>query len=201
MASATFLDQLKQAVRETEKDMSIVKKGMRGAPVKRLQEKLGIEADGIFGPGTEKAVRDFQSSAGLVVDGIAGPDTFTALGLNELVLLRIGTRGETVKKLQEALGIGADGKFGPATEKAVKEFQAANGLEVDGLAGPETLAKIGAFSDFTAETIAKAAVQPDEQQFESEPMPELDGGTIVAGSVIPVPEEKSVWSRVKGWFS
>ena len=116
--------------------MSILKKGMRGAPVKRLQERLGIDADGILGPGTEKAVRDFQKSAGLAVDGIAGPDTFAALDLNELVLLRVGTRGETVKKLQGALGIVADGKFGPATEKAVKDFQAANGLDVDGLAGP-----------------------------------------------------------------
>ena len=181
--------------------MSIVKKGMRGAPVKRLQERLGIDADGIFGPGTEKAVHDFQMSAGLAVDGIAGPDTFAALGLNELVLLRVGTRGETVKKLQEALGIEADGKFGPATEKAVKGFQAANGLDVDGLAGPETLAKIDAFSEFTPETVSKAAVQPDEEQFETEPMPELEGTKVVAGSVIPVPETKSVWSRVKGWFS
>ena len=181
--------------------MSIVKRGMRGAPVKRLQERLGIAADGIFGSATEKAVRDFQKSAGLAVDGIAGPDTFTALGLNELVLLRVGTRGDTVRKLQEALGIDADGKFGPATEKAVKAFQMANGLEVDGLAGPETLAKIDAFTEFTAETVSRAAVQPDEEQFESEPMPELEGTKVVAGSVVPVPETKSVWSRVKGWFS
>ena len=181
--------------------MSIVKKGMRGAPVKRLQEKLGIEADGIFGPGTERAVREFQSSAGLSADGIAGPDTFTALGLDELVLLRVGTRGETVRKLQEALGIDADGKFGPATEKAVKAFQTANGLDADGLAGPETLAKMEAFGAITEETVAKAAVQPDEEDFESEPMPELDGTKVVAGSAIPVPEKKSVWGRVKGWFS
>ena len=181
--------------------MSIVKRGMRGAPVKRLQERLSIEADGIFGSATEAAVRDFQKSAGLAVDGIAGPDTFTALGLNELVLLRVGTRGDTVRKLQEALGIDADGKFGPATEKAVKAFQMANGLDVDGLAGPETLAKIDAFTEFTAETVSRAAVQPDEEQFESEPMPELEGTKVIAGSVVPVPETKSVWSRVKGWFS
>jgi len=181
--------------------MSIVKKGMTGAPVKRLQEKLGIDADGIFGPGTEKAVREFQQSAGVSVDGIAGPDTFSALGLDELVLLRVGTRGETVKKLQAALGIEADGKFGPATEKAVKAFQSENGLAPDGLVGPETLAKIDAFSEITAETVAKAAVQPDEEVFESEPMPELDGTRIVKGSVIPVPEKKPVWGRVKGWFS
>jgi peptidoglycan hydrolase-like protein with peptidoglycan-binding domain len=181
--------------------MSILQKGMRGAPVKRLQERLGIDADGIFGPATEKAVRDFQTSAGLAVDGIAGPDTFASLGLNELVLLRVGTRGETVKKLQEALGIDADGKFGRATEKAVKDFQTANGLDADGLAGPETLAKIASFAEFTAETVSKAAVQPDEEHFESEPLPEIEGTKVVTGSVIPIPETKSVWGRVKGWFS
>ena len=181
--------------------MSILKKGMQGAPVKRLQERLGIDADGIYGSGTEKAVRSAQDSAGLVADGIAGPDTFTALGLNELVLLRVGTRGETVKKLQTALGIDADGKFGPGTEKAVKDFQTAQGLDADGLAGPETLAKLDAFSEFTEETVAKSALQPGEQQFESEPMPKLDGTQVVADASIDVPEEKSVWGKVKGWFS
>ena len=59
--------------------MSILKKGMSGAPVKRLQAKLGIGADGIFGSGTEKAVRDFQKSHGLAADGIAGPRTMALL--------------------------------------------------------------------------------------------------------------------------
>ena len=49
--------------------MSILRRGLTGAPVARVQEKLGITADGIFGPGTEKAVKDFQKSAGLAVDG------------------------------------------------------------------------------------------------------------------------------------
>lgn len=181
--------------------MSILKKGLSGAPVKRLQERLGIDADGIFGGGTEKAVRAFQESAGLAADGIAGPDTFTALGLHELVLLRQGSRGAAVKKLQEALSIGADGIFGAGTAAAVKEFQAANGLDADGLAGPATLAKLGNFAEMTTETIKKAAVQPDEAHFESEPLPELKGSDVVAGTAVDVPEEKSVWGKVKGWFS
>lgn len=191
--------------------MSIVKKGMRGAPVKRLQEKLGIAADGVFGPGTEKALRDYQASAGLAADGIAGPDTFTAIGLGELVLLRVGTRGEAVRKLQSALGISADGKFGPATAKAVKDYQAANGLTADGIAGPATLAKLGAIAGITAETAAKAVPTPEEKAFEREPMPEIEGTKIVTGSVAPAasktpaqtpePEDESVWSHVKGWFS
>ncbi len=181
--------------------MSILKKGLKGAPVKRLQQKLKVEADGDFGPGTEKAVRDFQQSAGLTVDGIAGPDTFTALGLPELVLLRQGSRGNAVKKLQTGLGIEADGKFGAGTQKAVKAFQEANGLDADGLAGPETLAKMDGFAEMTEETVRKAAVQPDEEHFESEPLPEIKGSDVVAGSKIDVPENKSVWGKVKGWFS
>ncbi|MHA6263226.1 peptidoglycan-binding domain-containing protein [Arenibacterium sp. CAU 1754] len=181
--------------------MSILKKGLKGAPVKRLQEKLGIAADGDFGPGTEKAVRDFQAANGLAVDGIAGPDTFTAMGLHELILLRKGSRGAAVKKLQEGLGIGADGIFGSGTEAKVKEFQAANGLDADGLAGPETLAKLDTFEEMTPEVAAKAAVQPDETHFESEPLPEIKGSDVVAGATTEVPEEKSVWGKMKGWFS
>ncbi|NVO57997.1 peptidoglycan-binding protein [Rhodobacteraceae bacterium B1Z28] len=181
--------------------MSILKRGLSGAPVKRLQEKLGTDADGIFGTGTEKAVREFQSSAGLAADGIAGPDTFTALGLHELVLLRQGSRGAAVKKLQEALDIGADGIFGAGTAAAVREFQAENNLNTDGMAGPETLAKLNGFAEMTAETIQKAAVQPDEAHFVGEPLPEIKGSDIVAGSAVDVPAETSVWGKVKGWFS
>lgn len=54
----------------------IMKRGSRGKGVKQLQQKLGMrQADGIFGPATEKAVRTFQQSQGLKVDGIVGPET------------------------------------------------------------------------------------------------------------------------------
>ena len=39
---------------------NLVRKGSKGADVKEIQTKLGIAADGIFGPNTEKAVMDFQ---------------------------------------------------------------------------------------------------------------------------------------------
>jgi len=181
--------------------MSILRRGMKGVPVKRLQEKLGITADGDFGPGTEKAVKEFQKANGLAVDGIAGPDTFTAMGLYELVLLRRGARGNAVKTLQEGLGIGADGIFGGGTEKAVKAFQEANGLAVDGIAGPRTLAKLNSFDEITEETVEKSMVQPDEEHFAGEPMPEIKGADVVEGSAGEDQlEEKSVWGRVKGWF-
>lgn len=180
--------------------MSILKRGLKGAPVKRLQEKLGITADGDFGPGTEAALRDYQKANGLVVDGIAGPDTFSAMGLHELVLLRKGSRGAAVKRLQEGLGIGADGIFGSGTEAAVKAFQTKNGLDADGLAGPETLAMLDSFEEMTPAVAEAATVQPDEEHFESEPLPELTGTDVVAGTTIEVPEKKSVWGKVKGWF-
>ncbi|GKY88483.1 peptidoglycan-binding domain-containing protein [Sinisalibacter aestuarii] len=181
--------------------MSILKRGLKGAPVKRLQERLGITADGDFGPGTEKAVKDFQKANGLAVDGIAGPDTFTAMGLYELVLLRRGSRGDAVKRLQEGLGIGADGIFGPGTEKAVKAFQEANGLAADGIAGPKTLAKLNSFEEVTEETVKRAEVKPDEAHFESEPLPEIKGAEVVEGSEGEDQlEETSIWSKVTGWF-
>jgi hypothetical protein len=59
----------------------ILKKGTRGNEVKLLQEFLDTGADGIFGPGTERAVKKWQSENGLVVDGIVGPATWDAMGL------------------------------------------------------------------------------------------------------------------------
>ena len=56
--------------------------------------------------------------------------------------LRVGSRGGEVAALQKALGIKADGSFGPGTEKALKEWQQAQGLKPDGVAGPQTLAKL-----------------------------------------------------------
>lgn len=57
--------------------------------------------------------------------------------------LKIGSRGEDVKTLQEALNLIADGIFGDLTEEAVMEFQKSNGLKVDGIVGNETWKRLG----------------------------------------------------------
>lgn len=66
---------------EVEYDLNqVLRKGSRGPLVAEVQEKLGIApADGIFGPGTERAIKSWQSSKGLVADGILGPKTLGKL--------------------------------------------------------------------------------------------------------------------------
>jgi putative chitinase len=57
-------------------------------------------------------------------------------------VLRVGSTGHDVKRMQTALRIPSDGQFGPGTEAALKKWQSANGLTADGVAGPKTLAKL-----------------------------------------------------------
>ena len=58
------------------------------------------------------------------------------------MLLKNGSSGEDVKKLQTKLGLTADGAFGPNTEVKVKEWQKANGLTADGIVGDSTWTKM-----------------------------------------------------------
>lgn len=54
---------------------SVLRKGSKGSEVKKLQNALGINADGIFGIGTSAALKNWQRANGLVPDGIAGTNT------------------------------------------------------------------------------------------------------------------------------
>jgi putative chitinase len=58
------------------------------------------------------------------------------------MLLKTGSTGEDVKKLQNKLGLKADGVFGNGTTEAVKKWQAENGLTPDGLVGAGTWGKM-----------------------------------------------------------
>lgn len=53
---------------------------MRGSDVRMLQYRLGLAADGVYGPVTTAAVQAFQAHHSLVDDGIVGPKTCQVLG-------------------------------------------------------------------------------------------------------------------------
>jgi peptidoglycan hydrolase-like protein with peptidoglycan-binding domain len=167
--------------------MAILKRGLAGEPVKVLQQKLGVPTDGEFGPGTETALKKYQQENGLKVDGVAGPDTFAQMRLYELILLKVGTSGETVKKLQQALGVTADGQFGSGTEKAVKDFQQKNGLATDGIAGPATLAKMSMFKEITPAVVQKSQLPAGSAS------PCATAGGTGSGT-------RSIWDTIKSMF-
>ncbi len=112
--------------------------GNRGTDVKAVQYLLNVGPDGVFGAGTERAVKDFQAAHGLAADGIVGSVTWSQL----TPTLRLGSRGNAVRALQTLLNekrstkLVVDGIFGSGTLRAVKEFQSHAGIGRDGVVGP-----------------------------------------------------------------
>jgi putative chitinase len=82
------------------------------------------------------------------------------------MLLKVGSKGDDVKKLQTKLGLTSDGSFGPGTEKAVKAWQTANGLKADGIVGDGTWSKL--FGESAPVAAAKPAVVIPPSDFKLE---------------------------------
>jgi peptidoglycan DL-endopeptidase CwlO len=130
--------------------VQLLKFGSRGPAVAAVQRRLGIVADGIFGPITRAAVRAFQKRNGLVVDGIVGPQTRAAFRRSASTGRDHFIRAWWVVPVQRALGVPADGLYGPISRAAVRAFQKRRGLIVDGIVGPQTLGALGIRRQATA---------------------------------------------------
>ena len=79
--SQVNIDNLTAPAAAEKVDRPILNSSSSGELVKKVQAKVGVVADGIFGTKTEAAVRAFQSAHGLDPDGIVGPKTWAALDI------------------------------------------------------------------------------------------------------------------------
>ena len=143
-----------------------------GSRCKELQELLNKQGyslivDGDYGELTHRALGDFQGKNNLTVDFMAGGQTFNALRsnnnwvyklqanigavqdnvagketLSKCPTLKRGNNSNTVKLLQEKLGISADGIFGNETYNAIVNYQKSKGLTPDGIIGQLTWRKL-----------------------------------------------------------
>lgn len=136
---------------------NVLKQGASGKEVKQMQEQLigagysldKFGADGIWGPETQAAWEAFCKDAGLGIDSVfdeaASQSLAEAFDINQTKRmfedlsdsLKMGDKNDEVKKLQErliALGFsldkyGADGIWGPETQRAYEEFLKAYNLD------------------------------------------------------------------------
>ena len=112
------------------------------AAVQKFQKRYALEADGVAGEDTIKALYE---AAGI---DAAGSSSSSSSSAGETALLRYGSQNEAVRQLQQDLtklgyySGSVSGHFGSKTEAAVINFQRKNGLTADGVVGAKTLALI-----------------------------------------------------------
>jgi len=168
-----------------------LQKGDHGPAVQRLQQELGLPADGIFGDGTLRAVRRLQRVHAAAVDGVVGPATWTLANRSagrraHPAADRAGApagagghhAGSAVRLAQRRLGLVADGGFGPQTLGATRAFQRTHGLLADGVIGPATWAALGVRGRHPVLDIAPALAGPGP------PVPAAVGAAIAAANRI-----------------
>ena len=144
--------------------MRILQRGDTGSDVRTAQTALiraGYDpgaANGVFGAATERAVMQFQRVLGATQDGIIGPVSWQFLEPCALEsdpdVLRRGSRGAMVRRLQEALEASGnspgriDGLFGTKTQAALRAFQRSAMLAQTGVADRATWLAIAPYIDY-----------------------------------------------------
>ncbi|EAP97511.1 hypothetical protein JNB_18613 [Janibacter sp. HTCC2649] len=135
----------------------LLKRGDSHKDLLIAQGALGLSKDGQFGPGTEAAVASFQSRNGVAVTKQLDNATWTKLVQLKLIpsrtggttapsplsayvntVIQRGSKGPAVIALQKALGLTADGSFGPGTETKVKAYQSSKGISPTGVVASST---------------------------------------------------------------
>lgn len=147
--------------------------GDRGDQITAIQQALiangsDITADGDYGTGMTQAVKNFQANHGLEADGIVGAETYKAImgtdmpanqsghfvqkifndsygsaSSNTAISTETATAENVVVLIQKGLvsngyDIAIDGVYGSGTESAVRQFQASHDMDVDGIVGSRT---------------------------------------------------------------
>ena len=141
--------------------------GAHGPTVRALQRELRsrgfrVAVDGVYGPGTRRAVTRFQRRLGLRVNGLVDRPLLWWLGLSVCDLpgpttarggahgvLRLGAYGPQVCALQRALArsgepLAVDGGYGPRTRAAVRRAQRRLSLRATGVADARLRARLRA---------------------------------------------------------
>jgi len=103
------------------------------------------------------------------------------------MILKVGSQGEDVKKLQAKLGLGADGIFGSGTEKAVKKWQIDHDLAADGIVGDGTWAKMFPTTSTPTTVIKEDVVIPKTSGLNLEKLK----GHIPAAVIAQIPDTAS----------
>ena len=109
---------------------------------RRLSFLRSLDTWPTFGKGWGRRVEGVRATA-IAMAGGTSPAVEEITPSVDYEVVKKGSRGPWVRKLQEALEIQVDGRFGRDTEAVLKAWQQAHGLEPDGIAGRNTYRSLG----------------------------------------------------------